>query len=403
VFFEPRLHPCTASGPLAHAGHSTSVAGAMAAFVPDDPSNTTLPPPGVVGLFQGRMFTANLCGSTSEALLARHPHLMNISCVSGLIGANDPVDLSSKHYVDAAVFADRVFVAQGAGNLGGGDSGQYPVLCPGYNAVCVSSYTSGGTYGPGNFGDDAPANRWRNNPATGREQPDLVGPAGGRLPDASSTSLHKGYASKGGTSFSTPFVLGTAALLMANYPQHLTGDPTLTRAVLMASARPLPGAPTAPRFDDDVDDRAGAGAPRGDRAREVLRDEQFLSRFVERGADFDDAGWLVATPPPFAVTAGDRVRVVLTYDQCQLNTTSSPDLLADLDLAVTLGSSPLGHTFFNSSHRDNTEIIDFTALFDGQVRVDVRAQTWDPCADGTRRTHMALAWYVTPGDIVVAP
>ncbi len=76
------------------------------------------------------------------------------------------------------------------------------------------------------------------------------------------------YEGWGSTSFATPFVVGTAGLLMANFQGDLVEDPTLTRAVLMASAsHAMQNLHPIPIYSDGVDDRAGMGAPRGDRGK----------------------------------------------------------------------------------------------------------------------------------------
>ena len=398
VFFEEPVGPCSSRGTLALDGHSTRVAGALAAFVPETSPgspNTTRPPGGLVGLFQGRLFTADTCGVDSR-ILARNPHLVNLSCLSAHTPAGE-----GRADLDSAVFADRVFVAKGSGN----DEDDNPDLlafCHSYNAVCVGGYNLNLTFGPSEFGDDSPAGLWVNDPATGREKPDLVGPYTAKLPLAHGLAGSFNYpnatydSSYTGTSFSTPFVVGTAALLMANYPQHLINDPTLTRAVLMASAHhSLQGFPTVPIISDTIDDRAGAGAPRGDRAREILKNHQFFSGYIDRNVDFDAAGDL-EIPDEFVgpyFNAGDKVRVVLTYDQCPFTSILDPDaLVADLDLVVQGSPQALA----NNSHVDNTEIVAFTALGSGNAVVRVHVQHWDPCTDGTRKTHLAIAWDVLP-------
>lgn len=412
IFFETPLDPCSNLGTSAFDGHSTIVAGALGAFFPEAPpseagGNTTRTDSGLVGLFQGRMFTANQC-QASERLLDRHPHLINLSCIGATTPAGDV-----REALDLAVFADRIFVAKGAANVGGGeDASTLPVFCKSYNAVCVGGYASGNTLGPGNFGDDFPNHRFLNDSATGREKPDLVGPSGGTFPQYQCQPLggncfnnnptviqfpNATYRSDvTGTSVSTPFVVGTAALLMANFPEHLINDPTLTRAVLMASAsHSFPGFPPVPIINDGIDDRTGAGAPRGDRAREILRAHNFNSRFVDRNLDFDASGFL-RDPISIVVDPGDKVRVVLTYDQCQVSLTSVPEvLLADMDLIVV---DDRHQVRTNNSHVDNTEIVEFTvtAPSSTSVQVKTRLQYWDPCTDGSRKTHMAIAWDVLP-------
>jgi hypothetical protein len=407
VVWEDPLDSCSGDGVTANDGHSTAVAGALAAFVPEtspDSPNKTRPPGGLVGLFGGRLFTATDCGDISQALLDRSPHLINFSCVAGALF--DGVPKGSQMPYDHAVFSDRIFVASGSGNFDTDhDLATQFALCPSYNAVCVGGYTHNNTLGPGNFADDVPAGRYLNDPASHREKPDLVGPFAGLFPDAAMDASalqfpNQAYRTDQGTSFSTPFVVGTAALLMANY-QRLVGDPTLTRTVLMASARHgFAGLPNVPVFADSLDDETGAGAPRGDRAREIMEGEQFFSKYVDRNVDFTPAGDL-ASPLSFVVNAGDRVRVVLSYDQCQISTISVADsLLADLDLVVNEDSvdvsQPGHHVHANNSPVDNTEIVEFTAAAHSQITVKTHAQYWNACTDGNKRTYMAIAWDALP-------
>jgi Subtilase family len=381
VTFEEAVGGCGASGIAARGGHSTAVAGALAAFIPPSPfPNPGRPETGLAGLFGGRILSHNNC-SIPPAMIARNPHLVNFSCTDDQwLDGKDP-------YMDYAVYTHRIFVANGSGNLVADGPQDLPVYCPSYNSVCVGGYNHRGTVGRGNWGDDIPGGRWRNPLRTGREKPDLIGPTGDQLPSYQGDTR---YESRGGTSFSTPFVVGTAGLLMANFPQKLLGNPTLTRATLLASAtHSIPGQQPVALINDGVDDKTGAGAPRGDRALQILDDDKFVTAFIDRGRDFDSSGYLTIPLPNFGASPGEKVRVVMTYDHCQVETVSMPERLqADLDLIV-YGN---GVVRSNNSHVDNTEIVEFTATEQTGISMRVRAQYWDPCFDGSRKTHFAIAW-----------
>jgi subtilisin family serine protease len=406
VVFEEPVQPCDATfGTSAHNGHSTAVAGALAGYVPPPAQgNTTAPPTGLVGLFQGRMFTSSDCGMINPETIARHPHLINQSCIITQY-PGDVLQVWQKSWqrsFDYAVYTHRIFVAQGAGNVNLDVPDTVAVTCPSFNGLCVGGYGPSNTYGPGNFGDDIPTHRWRNDPATHREKPDLVAPSVGAFPhyQQSPQFPNAKYQVMSGTSFSSPFVVGMAALLMANFPKDLTNNPTLTRAVLLGSARHgIPGQLAVPIFTDQIDDRVGAGAPRGDYAREILKSDQFYSKVVDRTADFDTAGYMTQ-PLSFRVNPQDRVRVVMTYDQCQPMINSVADsMLADLDLIVfenSIDGTALDRTHVNNSHIDNTEMIEFTAQSDAFVIMKIRSQFWTQCVDGSRRTPLAVTWHVVP-------
>ncbi len=378
----PVAFPCSET--TGNSGHSTAVASCAGAAI--GPSGSIQ----LVGLFQGHMLTSDI-GAVTDALLQRNPHLINCSF---------EISQSDRRKMDYVVYSDRIFIANGSGNIHSGeDPATQPVFGFSYNSLCVGGYNHQATLGPGNYGDDTVAGRWLNDAATHREKPDVVGPYAGSFASWDPTKPTD-YDPWGGTSFSTPMVVGTAALLMANFPQELTSNPTLLRATLMASAsHAIEGNPPIPIIADAFDDRSGAGAPRGDRARKLLNAENFYTAFVDRAANFTTGGDL-SQHIEIHADPGDKVRVVLTYDQCQDATTSTPDaLLADLDLIVTEGYLS-GATFktdvhVNNSHVDNNEIVEFVVR-PGHTGINVKVHStrWDPCTDGTRKTYVAIAWDV---------
>lgn len=243
-------------------------------------------------------------------LLARDPDFVSISEVGGP---------SSSLGMDALVYEHRIFVANGAGN------DDKVARCRAYNALCVGGYSDGGTE---SWADDSVAGgSWQNHSATGREEPDLAGPwkvAG--LPD-------------GGTSYATPAVVGLAALLTANHREVLYREPTLMRALLMASAshavREPAKLPGIPIVGDGVDDHAGAGVPRGDRASAIVEAGRTFAQKLDRARDFD-AGGRLGDQIRFQVAKGDVVRAVLAWDNCPISQIQGEfdALVVDLDLTV---------------------------------------------------------------------
>jgi hypothetical protein len=324
VTFDERIGTADSCKIGNQAGHSTAVAGLLAASRSGDETET-------IGLFRGYVFDVNQSENVNSmpplsALVARNPDFINISATTGSNMADD---------LDEAVYKHRIFVANGATN----DSGI--ATCYSYNSLCVGGYEHKGTLGKGNFGDDYPQGRWMNDPDTGREEPDVVGPY-----SALSASYKGNHEPVRGTSFATPTITGLAALLVANYRSDLYRDPTLLRAVLMASAshpvaNPDVTAPHVPDFNDGIDDRSGAGAPRGDRGKAILENGRFLSENLDRDADFTTGGKLNRSIS-FEATRGNTVRVVLTWDQCPVSLLSTRDaLVADLDMVIDAPAAPL--------------------------------------------------------------
>jgi hypothetical protein len=298
--------------------HTTPVAGMLAAIRQGETTES-------IGLYRGHVFDVE--SPSSRAMYERDPDFVNISATT------DPSNAKS---MDEAVYARRIFIANGSGN----DSNV--ARCYSYNALCVGGYHHSNTLGRSQFGDDTPAGSWLNDPLSGREEPDVVG----TYSVSSARSSGFGYAPEHGTSFATPSITGLAALLTANFESDLRRDPTLVRAVLMASAshpiaNPDVAAPTVPAINDGIDDRSGAGAPRGDRGKAILQQRNFLSENLNRDADFTNGGKLDRSIS-FEAGRGNTVRVALAWDQCPVNVLSNRDaLVADLDMMVDGPGAPM--------------------------------------------------------------
>jgi hypothetical protein len=270
------------------------------------------------GPFAARVFDVDssaLLGSNRwDEIVERNPDFVNLS---------ETIAHGAAQNIDRLVYDQRIFVANGAGNWSSDpDDG---ARCWAYNSVCVGGYRHGGT---ASWADDTESRAsWRNSPATGREEPDLAGPY--TVPGIGDA----------GTSFATPTIVGLAALLTAAHPQVLHREPTLMRALLMASAshgvREPEKAPGVALVGDGVDDRTGAGVPRGDRASAMVEGHGFFARELGQTRDFASVGRL-GDRIEFTASEGDVVRAVLAWDNCPVSqrTGDFDALVVDLDMTV---------------------------------------------------------------------
>jgi hypothetical protein len=364
VTWQPRA-PATACSAFAGwvSGHSTAVAGVLAA----DRSGTA-----TAGMFAGTMFDVDDNDPAAvTSMWTRDPRIVNASFA---ISAPDG------KMIDTEVYRRGAAVFNGSGN-----DPSDTANCWAYNAICVGGYSMNGT--PGAYGDDSvsPGASYLN--YFGREGPQLLGTY-----QVAMTAHHDGrsHAAGHGTSFSTPAVAGLGGLLMANYPSALSTNPSLLRAVLMASAHAHPVVSAGlrvPRFSDTIDDAMGVGVPNGSRARSILSG----NAYVTRTATPSTLG-LVAS---FPVSIGDSVRVVLTWDQCPDYATFAPELLVDLDLMVRIpGTVRTTQIATNVSRHDNWEVVELSALRSGTVELHVSASRFGACSfeGGAQRVPMSVAW-----------
>lgn len=388
------------SGCSVSAGHhSTAVAGVLSAIRMIDGAWIG------AGLFRAHLIESDV----TEGALAHNPDLFNMSATHSLIEVRA---------LDEAVYAKRTMMFAGSANS---DSNVDGATCHAYNLTCVGGY--GMNLTPEVFGDDvhAAGARWEN-PRSGREEPDLVGPMG---VTTASWQNDTGYQSYGGTSFATPAVTGLAGLLVAKHRTQLGRQPTLMRALLAASAIVHPvndgDATRIPIIGDAVDDKTGAGAPNGDKASAIVTSGTYHVAKAGLSTHFDANRKYTST---FSIdaTAGQRVRAALTWDNCPVNPLLYPNedaLIVDLDLAVRGPNVPIFHTPFppivsqvslqatvvdrykattpffasNASHVDNYETVEFVAPVTGTYRFEITAPRWGVCPyDGGTSTNIALAW-----------
>jgi hypothetical protein len=143
-------------------------------------------------------------------------------------------------------------------------------------------------------------------------------------------------------------------------------------------------------MNDGHDDRSGAGAPNGARAKEIMDGRSY---YYDRRFEPSDLG----AKATMTVKPRERVRVVMTWDQCPYDFLDPP-LNVDFDLVVRKDVSvrppflvqPRPEAHFNLSSADNYEIVEFVSDFGGNYKAEVSAPRWSTCSDegGTRRAHL---------------
>jgi len=169
---------------------------------------------------------------------------LNVDVINSSVGPPDVTDNYSSHerYVDYLVVTHNVIFAQAAGNATGTQ-----IVCPGLadNVITVGGYDN---YFSSDVQDDQMyAYVYEEN--GGCEKPDIVAPANAPWDE--------------GTSYATPYVSGSIALLLELKPS-LASRPEVVKAIVLASChrkvKPAPNDETPELIEDGLTEKQGAGA-----------------------------------------------------------------------------------------------------------------------------------------------
>jgi hypothetical protein len=286
----------------------------------------------------------------------------------GLVpGGND-------RFFDDMALNRRILVVKSAGNRGILD-GRLTSPGAGFNVLTVGGYDDRNTI---DWTDDV-MDTWSSyvDPLSlhgDREKPEVAAPD----MNVVSTTPDGGVGDIGsGTSWSSAFVTGIAALVMQRAPA-LQVWPEAVKAILMATAiHNIEG-------DRTLSERDGVGGVAADRADDVVR----RTRGGWNGVPYECSEESPAAPIdiPMTLVAGRRTRAVIAWA-----TDPSYDLYesqpgADLDLAVM---DPLGAAVTASASLDNTyEIVDFVPASSGQYTLRVTAARCDASP-----RYLGWAWW----------
>ena len=283
----------------------------------------------------------------------------------------------ARRYFDSVAAVDGRLPVAAAGNYV--TFGHWNILSPGtaYNVLTVGGIDDRNTAGRG---DDR---IWYYPGSNGSTYRDPAGTAWNQHGDFNKPNVSAPAASvrtanglgASGTSVASPIVAGIAAQLISRAPS-LALRPEGTRALIMAGAinrSPMPGGGASA-------DHEGTGTASALWANRILR--------------VGDGSWggyrLGSTTPgqvvtqEIAVVAGQKVKVVLSWNSRSTSSTSSDRLMADLDLRIV---QPGGSAVGSFTLDNNYEWVEFTAARSGTARIEIRSTRFESSSE-----RYGLAW-----------
>ncbi len=284
----------------------------------------------------------------------------------------------ARRYFDSMAAVDGRLPVAAAGNYV--TFGHWNILSPGtaYNVLTVGGIDDRNTasrsddriwYYPGSNGStyrDPAGTAW--NQHGDFNKPNVSAPA-------ASVRTANGLGASG-TSVASPIVAGIAAQLIARAPS-LALRPEGTRALIMAGAinrSPMPGGGANA-------DHEGTGTASAMWANRILNAGDGAWGGYRLGSTA--AGQTVTQD--VAVVAGQKVKVVVSWNSHSTSSTSADQLMADLDLRVV---QPGGGSAVGSFTLDNNyEWVEFTAARTGTARIEIRSTRFESSSE-----RYGLAW-----------
>ena len=277
--------------------------------------------------------------------------------------SNQVVDGLARYYDDLVINSYRTVVVA-AGNEGDpGESGNVGSPGVAYNIITVGSFDDRNTT---NWSDDVMSgfSSWRNPKSTNgdRQKPEVTAP-GSNINSTINSAPWVGNTGSG-TSYASPIVAGMAAQLIQRNPT-LSYWPEQVKAIIMTTAvHNIEGSERLSEYD-------GAGGVAADRADDIAHGVGGSSGAQSYSCD-TDASLDVAT---LSLTAGQRTRATIVWDNNPAYSEYANRPSADLDLQVVSSSSNL--IVSSSSWDNNYELVDFTPSSSGTYKLRVKRYRCD--------------------------
>ena len=309
---------------------------------------------------------------------AANPAGGDADVINASIGQDTPTGSEeARRYFDALADVGGRLPVAAAGNFV--TFGNWDIVSPGtaYNTLTVGGIDDRGSadrtddrvwYAPGSNGSnyhdrtDAPWNSHGD-----FNKPNVSAPA-------TSVRTANGLSATG-TSVASPIVAGIAAQLIARVPS-LALRPEGTRALIMAGA-----INSSPMLD---------GSRNADHEGTGTASAAWANRLLNAG-DGTYGGYQLGDMTPgqtltqdVAVVAGQKVKVVVSWNSHSTSSTSDDRLLADLDLRVT---QPDGSAVGSFTLDNNYEWVEFTATGTGTARIEVYPTRFEGASE-----RYGLAW-----------
>jgi subtilisin family serine protease len=285
-------------------------------------------------------------------------------------------------YVDYIVKSQNVSIVVAVANSS--NCGNHHIHSPELAWNCI---------GVGNFDDQNNAD-WSDDALSGSsvyinpisdhddfEKPDIV--AVGTDINCTDSEASPWIGPHNGTSFAAPSVTGLAALLYTRHSYTSYWNEAVKATILASAFHNIDG-PSIPDYQDDYDDKDGAGAVVKVIADNAAIHNQWITASLEP-ADFSSDGYIDYSGV-IQAQAGDKIRVALCWDSDAASDYSTDVLNADLDLAVLNPSnSQIAHGW---SWDNSVEMVEFTASVTGDYTIRVYRYRFDAGTD----TYMGVAW-----------